>query len=162
MSTPTPAQAALADASRRLAEAPEPGWVAIRDSVIAKVRSTARRTTPVAASTSDLTPAGVPAHEGESTHVSDHVIATHLNRAITEAHRCAPAEIVLPLAGDRFRAASVHVVGAYGADLHALGEAVRATATTVLTDLLGPQHPPLDIDQVEVLVDDVTADDPRS
>jgi len=31
----------------------------------------------------------------------------------------------------------------------------------VLTDLLGPQHPPLDIDKVEVRVEDVTADDPR-
>ncbi len=56
----------------------------------------------------------------------------------------------------------MHVVGAYGTDLHALGEAVRATATTVLTDLLGPQHPPLDIDQVEVRIEDVTAGDPRS
>jgi len=104
----------------------------------------------------------VPADEGESAHVSAHVIATHLNRAITTAHRRAPAEIVLVPGRWRLRTASVHVVGAYGTDLHALGEAVRATATTVLTDLLGPQHPPLDIDQVEVRIEDVTAGDPRS
>jgi len=43
-----------------------------------------------------VTPQECPPTRGEvSAHVSAHVIATHLNRAITTAHRRAPAEIVL-------------------------------------------------------------------
>lgn len=58
-------------------------------------------------------------------------------------------------------AATLQVVGAYGADLHALGEQVRVTAIGVLTELLGPHHPPLTIEQVQVRVSDVTQGDPR-
>ena len=103
---------AVERAARQLRAAPEPGWVQISDAVLAKVRATSRRTTPVAAST------------------SDHVIATHLNRAITAAHRCALADVVPSLDGDQFLGASVHVVGAYGADLHVLGEQVRVRSTS--------------------------------
>lgn len=107
-----------------------------------------------------------PAHRrvppgGESTHISDQVIATHLNRAITAAHRCPLADVVLSLDGDEFLAATLYVVGAYGADLHVLGEQVRVTAGGVLTDLLGPHHPPLTLEQVDVRVTDITAGDPR-
>ncbi len=157
----TTAADALGRATRRLRDAPEPGWTRISDSVIAKVRATSRRTTPVAASLSDLPRTEAPVREGESTHVSDHVIATHLNRAITAAHPCALADVVLSLDGDMFLAASVHVVGEYGADLHVLGEQVRVTAIGVLTDLLGPHHPPLTLEQVDVRVSDITAGDPR-
>lgn len=151
----------LADAGQRLRHAAEPEWFTISDSVIAKLRATARHTTPVAASTSDLIPAHEPRRDGETTHVSDQVIRTHLNAAVTAAHLCAPADVVLTLAGDVFVAASVHVVGAYGTDLHGLGEQIRHTAITVLTELLGPQHPPLDIDQVDVRISDITHGDPR-
>ncbi len=157
----TTAADALARAARQARDAPEPGWVQISDAVLAKVRATSRRTTPIAASTSDLPPTGESPREGESTHISDHVIATHLNRAITAAHPCALADVVLSLDGDQFLGASVHVVGAYGADLHALGEQVRGTATTVLRELLGPHHPPLTIEQVHVRVSDITRGDPR-
>jgi len=157
----TTAADALARAALRLRDAPEPGWTQISDSVIAKVRATSRRTTPVAASTIDLPRTGEAPREGESTHVSDQVIATHLNRAITAAHPCALADVVLSLDGDQLLGASVHVVGAYGADLHVLGEQVRVTAIGVLTDLLGPHHPPLTIEQVHVRVSDITRGDPR-
>lgn len=157
----TTAADALARAARRLRDAPEPGWTQISDAVIAKVRATSRRTTPVAASISDLPPSGESPREGESTHISDQVIATHLNRAITAAHRCALADVVLSLDGDEFLAATLYVVGAYGADLHVLGEQVRVTAIGVLTDLLGPHHPPLTLEQVDVRVSDITARDPR-
>jgi len=56
---------------------------------------------------------------------------------------------------------SLDVVGAYGADLHVLGEQVQVTAGGVLTDLLGPHHPPLTLEQVDVRVSDITAGDPR-
>lgn len=96
--------------------------------MLAKVRATSRRTTPVAASTSDLPRTGESPREGASTHISDQVIATHLNRAITAAHPCALADVVLSLDGDEFLAATLNVVGAYGADLHVLGEQVQVTA----------------------------------
>ena len=157
----TTAADALARAARRLRDAPKPGWTQISDAVLAKVRATSRRTTPVAASTSDLPRTGESPPGGESTHISDQVIATHLNRAITAAHRCALVDVVLSLDGDAFLAATLYVVGAYGADLHVLGEQVRVTAGGVLTDLLGPHHPPLTLEQVDVRVSDITAGDPR-
>jgi len=38
---------------------------------------------------------------------------------------------------------------------------VRVTVIGVLTELLGPHHPPLTIEQVQVRVSDVTQGDPR-
>ena len=57
---------ALARAARRLRDAPEPGWTQISDAVLAKVRATSRRTTPVAASTSDLPRTGESPREGRA------------------------------------------------------------------------------------------------
>jgi len=70
----TTAADALARAARRLRDAPEPGWTQISDAVLAKVRATSRRTTPVAASTSDLPRTGESPRERASTHVSDQAL----------------------------------------------------------------------------------------
>lgn len=152
---------ALARATRELREAPQPGWTQIRDSVIGAVRATSRRTQPVRA-TIDVSTED--AERGRDTlHITDQVLRTYLNRALTEASMSAPVDVAFDLdENSDCHGADIDLVGAYGTDLQQLGEHTRRVAATVLSDLLGRPLPVVEPADVHVTVSDIIQGDPRT
>ncbi len=152
---------ALNRATRELRDAPQPGWTQIRDSVIGAVRATSRRTQPIRAST-DVSAEG--AGRGRDTlHITDQVLRTYLNRALTDTSMAAPADIAFDLdENNDCHGADVDLVGAYDTDLQQLGHHTRQVTATVLGDLLGHPAPTMKPDDVHVTVTDITHGDPRT
>jgi hypothetical protein len=129
-----PDDALLARAARELlAHDPEPRWLDISNSVLAKVRSTTRRTWPV-----DAAFPGEAVVDGSDTlRISDHVVRTTLRRALLGVHGAEPIAVELQLDGHTCIGAAITVAGAYGTDLHAVGRELADLAHSTLTELLG-------------------------
>ena len=159
MTTSNPGDA-LARATRALRNAPEPGWTQIADSVIGAVRATSRRTHPIRATTAPTENAD----RGHDTlHITDQVLRTYLNQALTDTSMSTPADIAFDLdENNDCHGADIDLVGAYGTDLQQLGEHTRRLTATVLHDLLGHPPPIMDPDDVHVTVTDITPGDPRT
>lgn len=149
----TPPPADVDEAARRLGESVDPGWTAVRATVITAVRRTARRSWPVAADVGDLPGAGA-----GPVHVVDQVLRAALARGVAADQACSVQWARLDVEGTRLRGVRLGVVAGYGPDLNAMSAEVRLSARRVLADLLGPGEPVA----VDVLVVDLTAGDPRA
>ena len=159
MTTSNPGDA-LNRATRELRDAPQPGWTQIRDSVIGAVRATSRRTQPIRANSA---PTENPDRGYDSLHITDQVLRTYLNRALTDTTMSTPVDIAFDLdENNDCHGADINLIGAYGTDLQQLGEHTREVTATVLSDLLGHPAPTIEPDDVYVTVTDITPGDPRS
>ena len=159
MTTSNPGDA-LNRATRELRDAPQPGWTQIRDSVIGAVRATSRRTQPIRATSAPTENAD---RGYDSLHITDQVLRTYLNRALTDTTMSTPVDIAFDLdENNDCHGADVDLIGAYGTDLQQLGEHTREVTATVLSDLLGHPAPTIEPDDVHVTVTDITPGDPRS
>jgi hypothetical protein len=134
--TPSDADPVLARAVRSLTDQPtDTSWIDISDSIISKVRASTRRTWPVDA---DYPTAPTrPERKADTLRISDHVVRTAIRRALAEIHGAEPTAIDLYLDGHICTGAHIDVIGAYGDDLHAVGDALAAIALATLTTLLG-------------------------
>ncbi|SNT40991.1 hypothetical protein [Rhodococcoides kyotonense] len=129
-----PDDALLARAARELmAHDPEPRWVDVSNSVLARVRATTRRTWPVDAAF----PGESAVERPDTLRISDHIVRTTLRRALLGVHGAEPIAIDLQLDGHTCIGAAITVTGVYGTDLHAVGRELGDLAHSALTGLLG-------------------------
>ncbi len=118
MTTSNPGDA-LNRATRELRDAPQLGWTQIRDSVIGAVRATSRRTQPIRATSAPTENAD---RGYDSLHITDQVLRTYLNRALTDTTMSTPVDIAFDLdENNDCHGADVDLIGAYGTDLQQLG-----------------------------------------
>jgi hypothetical protein len=141
----------LGQATSFLRAAPEPGWDAIADRVIAAVRTTPRRGGwPLRAQT--------PPPDSGQIHVSDHVVRSTLVVVLRQQYVCAPTAIEFDIHDEAIRAVHIEITGSYGTELHALAQRIRATTIDTITELLGATvH---DRGPIDVTVTDVVLGDP--
>lgn len=125
----------LARAARTLREEPQPGWIKISSSVLAKARSANRLSFPVRMDLTDLDPTAEPAH------ISDQAVISELRRALTAIPGCTPLQITLGLEDDVCGSVHVAIAGDYGIGLRALAEEAHARVQTELRTLLGAATP---------------------
>ena len=151
--TPGDSDPVLARAARSLTEQPaDTRWIDISDSIISKVRTSTRRTWPIDA---EYPPAATQLERRADTlRISDHVVRTTVRRALAGVHGAEPTAIDLYLDEHTCTGVRIDIVGAYGEDLHAVGDALAAIALSALTDLLGRVHP-LTRDDIDVHVHDI-------
>lgn len=126
----------LARAARTLREEPQPGWIEISGSVLARVRSVTRLTSPLRMDLTDLDPSAGDAH------VSDYVVTSELRRALTGVTGCTPVQITLGLDGEVCREVQVSIAGDFGMDLRALADEAHAGVSAELVTLVGGAAPP--------------------
>lgn len=125
----------LSRAAHELHDEPQPGWIAISGSVLARVRGATRLHSPVRMDLTDLDPSAGAAH------VSDQMVISELRQVLTRIPGCTPVRIALGLAGDVCREVSVSIAGDYGMDLRALAMAARDGVAAELVTLLGGAAP---------------------
>ena len=118
-------------ASRVLREAPEPGWSAIQDGVIAAVRATPRGGWPI--TVVDPAPGSAPGR----LQVSDLALRAEIARALHDDSDIALSRIDVTLDEDVLRTVDIEVSGRFGADLGAAAERVRALTATIVADVVG-------------------------
>lgn len=148
--TPDPAPDPLARALEAArAEQPE-DWVALSSSIMRRVRE-------VVTPAYSLLVRELP--DGSRTYVSTRVVTAGLRLALSREPTHAPSGIRLQLTDDRLTGLDLAVVAAYGVDLVALAERVRAEAIAEVVALTG--QPPLSPADVGVDVVDVVEGDPR-
>ena len=153
----------LSRAASFLRDAPEPGWDAISDRVLAAVRATPRPGWPFQAAplVDDVGPGMLL--------VSDHALRAVLARALRRRYLCRPTAITFTVdPHDHRRLSGVHleVTGSYGTQLHLLGDQIRTTVTHVVHDILGTGDDDGDGDAahrgrpIDVTITDVVTGDP--
>lgn len=143
----------LARAARSLREQPaDASWIDISDSIISKIRATTRRTWPVDAEYP--TAATNSEREADTLRVSDHVVRAAIRRALAGVHGAEPTAVDLYLDGHTCTGARIEVVGTYGEDLQAVGDALAAIAASTISELLGPGNA-LARGQLDVHVHDI-------
>jgi hypothetical protein len=121
----------LSHAGDFLRTTPEPGWDAIAARVIAAVRAAPR---------SGGWPllANVPERAGQGrVYISENVVRSTLAVTLRQRYLCAPTSIEFDIDDGALRAVHIDVTGSYGAELHELGDRIRATAAQTVTELLG-------------------------
>lgn len=118
-------------ASRVLRAAPEPGWSAVQDRVIAAVRATPRGGWPI--TVVDPDPGSAPGR----LQVSDLALRAAIARALGDDTDLALSGIDVTLDEDVLRTVSIEVSGRFGADLGAVAARVRALAAAVVEDVVG-------------------------
>jgi hypothetical protein len=157
--TPGNSDSVLARAASSLKDQPtDASWIDISDSIISRIRASTRRTWPIDAEYP--TAATEPERADDTLRISDHVVRTAIRRALSGVHGAAPTAVDLYLDEHTCTGARIDVVGAYGDDLHAVGDALAAIALATLTDLLGPVHG-LTHAQIDVHVHDIDDVDPE-
>lgn len=144
----------LARAVRELREEPESGWDDLAGSLLAAVRSTARRSVPVHAR-----PVAPDEQEGHRLTVADAALVRLVALTLRQVPAVAPARVRLDLDGRDCRGARVHLVARYGTDLDATADLVRQLVGALLDDVLGPVRDGDPARVVDVVVDDVVPDD---
>lgn len=130
-------------------EQPE-GWVALSDSIMRRVREVVTPAYP-------LLVRELP--DGSRTYVSTRVVAAGLRLLLSREPTHAPSGIRLHLDEDRLTGIDLALVAAYGVDLLALADRVRAEAIVEVAALTGLA--PLTPVDVGVDVVDVVDGDPR-
>ncbi len=134
----------------------EPGWDAAQGGVLRAVRRSQRRSFPVLAEMAE------PSVAGDRLLVSEQVLRVMLARAVAAAVACVVTDVRTDLDRTELRGLHLAVRAGYGHSLHQLAAQVRTHALTAVAELLGPQVAAGVSAEVEVVVDDVTAADPRS
>ncbi|WP_193043821.1 hypothetical protein [Mycolicibacterium baixiangningiae] len=147
------------DLLRRVADfmraAPEPGWDASADRVIAAVRAT-----PPAGGWPLRVhgPVGLPGAGQGRVFVSDQVLRSTLAVVLRRRYVCAPTAIEFVLDGDAVRAVHIDVTGRYGTSLPDLADEIRRTTEHTVSDLLGT--PAGSQGPIDITISDVVAGDP--
>ncbi|WP_133169433.1 hypothetical protein [Rhodococcus opacus] len=141
----------LARAATVLRAAPEPGWEAISDRVLAAVRAATQHGRPLIA-----TPAPVDPGPGALL-VTDRVLCSTLARVLRRHHPCRPTGIDLDIDEGILRGLTIEITARYGTDLPVLADQIARTAATVVTDLLGDSADPA-LDTIRVIVTDLVTD----
>ena len=137
--------AVLAAAATTIREEPVPGWVEVGDSIRARVRAVSRRGRPLRAVTD----------AGREVRVTDLVLVGLLRAAVAVVEGCELARVETVGSEDTCTGLVLTVVGAYGHDLPAVAERVRAVAYETVRQALGPVRPPFGSDGVDVVVADL-------
>ena len=154
---PAKARPVLSRAASFLREAPEPGWDAISDRVLAAVRATPRPGWPLlAAPLFDDTGSG-------ALFVSDHVLRAVLARELRRRYVCWPTAITFTVdeVDDRLlRGVHLDITGSYGTQLHLLGDQIRTTVTQIVRDVLGADDAAHHGRPIDVAITDVVTGDP--
>ena len=127
-------------------------WPAVAAGVRDRVRRSPLLSTPVDAAIEDLSGATPFAH-GDRLTVSDRVVVDAVRRGLNGIPETAPETISLVLDGRDCVGVRVELVAAYGADLRAISDRVRAVVRATLHDTLGIVVP-VDVAVVDVVVDD--------
>ena len=140
-----------------LREAPEPGWDAISDRVLAAVRATPRAGWPfLATPLPDDTRAG-------ALFVSDHALRAVLARELRRRYLCQPTAITFTVdeVDDRLLS-GVHldITGSYGTQLRLLGDQIRVTVTQIVHNILGTDDTAHHGRPINVTITDVVTGDP--
>jgi hypothetical protein len=142
----------LSQAGGFLATAPEPGWDAIADRVIAAVRATPRP------GGWPLTADG-PDHRGPGhLYISENVIRSTLAVTLRQLYLCAPTAIEFSIDAGTLRAVHIEVTGSYGTELRQLADRIRATTADTITELLGVTA--TDRGPIDITITDVVTGDP--
>jgi hypothetical protein len=147
----------LSRAASFLRDAPEPGWDAISDRVLAAVRATPRHGWPIQA-----TPLPDDTGPGEL-YVSDHALRAVLARALRRRYLCVPTAITFTFDqhDDRLlRGLHLDITGSYGTELRLLGDQIRATVHQIVHEVLGPVHNAHQRRPIDVTISDVVTGDP--
>lgn len=141
----------LSQAGGFLRAAPEPGWDAIANLVIAAVRSTPR-------------PGGWPLiadgpdHPGQGhLYISENVVRSTLAVILRQLYLCSPTSIEFDINDRALLAVHINVTGSYGTKLHRLADRIRATTTDTVTELFGAaatNRGPIDITITDVVTGD--------
>jgi hypothetical protein len=138
-----------------LRAAPEPGWDAIADRVIAAVRATPRTGGwPLRVHAGDRHPG---TGHGRM-FVSDQVLRSTLAVALRQRYLCAATAIEFVLDGDTVRAVHIEVTGSYGTSLHDLADEIRRTTEHTIADLLGT--PTGSQGPIDITISDIVTGDP--
>jgi hypothetical protein len=124
-------------AARSLKDQPvDARWIDISESIISKVRASARRSWPVDAEYTTATTK--PERKADTLRISDRVVRTAIRRALAGVHGAEPTAVDLYLDDHTCVGARIDVVGTYGDDLQAIGDALADIALATLIDVLGP------------------------
>lgn len=147
----------LSRAASFLRDAPEPGWDAISDRVLAAVRATPRPGWPFQAAppADDDGPGAL--------FVSDHALRAILSRALRRRYLCRPTAITFAVDphDDRLlRGVHLDVTGSYGTQLRSLGDQIQATVAQVVHDVLGADDTATAGRPIDVTITDVVTGDP--
>jgi hypothetical protein len=150
----------LSRAASFLRDAPEPGWDAISDRVLAAVRATPRHGWPLQA-------APLPDEVGTGAlFVSDHALRAILARELRRRYLCLPTAITFTVDPHDDRLLSgVHldITGSYGTELRLLGDQIRATVAQIVHDVLGANETNDSANRVQpidVTITDIVTGDP--
>lgn len=147
----------LSRAASFLRAAPEPGWDAISDSVLAAVRATPQHGWPLHAAPipGDTAPGSI--------HVSDHALRAILARELRRRFLCRPTAITF-IFDDRddrlLRGVHLDITGSYGTELRALGDHIRATVADIVHEVLGSSDTAGENRPIDVTFTDVVTGDP--
>jgi hypothetical protein len=140
-----------------LRDAPEPGWDAISERVLAAVRATPRPGWPLhAAPPSDDTGPG-------ALYVSDHTLRTVLARELRRRYLCQPTAITFtvdPHDDRQLRGVHLDITGSYGTPLRPLGDQIRVTVARIVHDVLGTHDTTNPDRPIDVTITDVVTGDP--
>lgn len=136
----------------------KPGWDAAQGGVLRAVRRSQRRSFPVLAEMAEPLAAGA----GDRVLISEQVLRVVLARAVAAAVPCVVTDVRTELDRTELRGLHLAVRAGYGPSLHQLAGQVRTHALAAVAEVLGPQVAARVSTDVDVIVDDVTADDPRS
>lgn len=120
----------LARASRVLRAAPEPGWHAIEDRVLAAVRATPRGGWPI-----EVVDPEPDAHG--RVRVSDLALKTLISQTVSADPDVTLVDVDVVLDGETLRAVRIDVSGRYRSDLPAAATRIRARALAVVEDTIG-------------------------
>jgi hypothetical protein len=150
--SPVPGELVLARAAALMRDGPEPGWNAVRERLMAAVRATARRSTPIRAELPVDQPAK-PTWPAGTLQVSDLVVTALLRIALNQVTGCVPSRIDLLIGdenpsgrtdhpqrqglGGRLAGVRVDLTAVFGADLTALAAQVRSVTAALLSDVIG-------------------------
>ncbi|MGB3480640.1 MAG: hypothetical protein WBB07_00300 [Mycobacterium sp.] len=121
----------LKRAATFLRSAPEPGWDAISDRVLAAVHAVPRVGWP-------LRVGGImDAAERGSVYITDHALRSILARELRRRYLCQPTSIKFTLDGTALRSVVIEVTGSYNTSLRELGDEVRHTVVDLINRILG-------------------------
>lgn len=145
---PSAGQAALNDAAAALRVHVDPRWLEISDRVLQRALSVTRRSMPVRA-----------AGSGGPVTVSEQVLVAYLRHAVASIRHVIPTAIRIQTdERGSYTGVVVQVTAQFGQRLLPLADEVRARATAVLRDILGPVTPPVTVDTMDVHIEDVASE----
>ncbi len=136
------------------AEEPE-DWESVSRSVKRRIHATVTPSRPVVVVAADGTTDQD--EHGSRTYVASRVVRSRLREALGRSADATPERIDLTVGDDeRLARVEIDLVCAYGTELPAAVEQVRALGEVIVSDLLGPgTRPPVDVAVTDVVVGDV-------